>query len=176
MRTASRLRRGFHAATVVFGVVAAAALLWRPAPPSGEIAPAGPAALEPPHPAAGGADGAVIIIDANIFSRERVAPAVRYDPLATGPEDEFSMVDPLPPEPDTAVAETTPRLYGTVLGPAGRVALMRLDPSLPSAQVYREGDRAAGYHVLRIDEQSVVLGTPQGRIVLRLTRSEGAMP
>jgi len=69
-----------------------------------------------------------------------------------------------------------PRLYGTVFGPGGPVALMRLDAAAPEARLYREGDRAGAWQVVKINERSVVLGSPQGQIVLRLTRSEGSTP
>lgn len=72
--------------------------------------------------------------------------------------------------------EAVPHLFGTVIGPGGATALMRLDPAVPGAQIYREGDRAGIYRVVRISEQSVILSGPGGQIVLRLIPPGGPTP
>jgi hypothetical protein len=162
--------------TVLSAAVAMAALLWRPAVPSVEVPLAGLETAPAPHAplATTGPAAAQAIIEANIFSASRVAPRTRYNPLASDSEDVA------PPVYDSAIADTTamggeavPQLYGVVLGPGGATALMRLDASVPDAQLYREGERAGGYRVLKISEGAVTLAGPRGRIVLRLIRSEG---
>jgi hypothetical protein len=115
------------------------------------------------------------VIAGNIFSSSRKAPATRYDPYATP--------NPYTPPPvagmgvpevtETADPDAVPKLYGTLSGPAGPAALLRLDPSAPGARLYREGERGGAYRVERIDGQSVVLAGPGGRIVLRLAPPPG---
>lgn len=128
-----------------------------------------PVALPPAVPA-----DVQAIVDGNIFSPTRTAPAERYDPYGGAAEDAEPMFGEV--FEDEAVTDDggVPKLYGTVVGPDGGVALLRLDPALADARPYRVGDRAAGYRVLRIDTSSVVLSGPGGRIVLRLNRSEGS--
>ncbi len=133
-----------------------------------------PAALDSAAPATapaaiGDAARRAAVVEANIFSDARRPPSVRYDPFA--PEPGFAPAPaPEPGVPAPADDDGVPRLYGTLLGPGGALALMRLDPALPDAQLYREGDRVGPYRVGRITEQSVILDTSGGRIVLRLNR------
>jgi hypothetical protein len=53
---------------------------------------------------------------------------------------------------------------------------MRLDAGNPEAQIYREGDSGGRYRVVKINERSVILEGPSGRIELRLQRPERATP
>lgn len=169
-----RLRRAFNGVTIIFFTLAGGALLWPAMPAIDGVPPAGLDAVDTARFARAdpGPDWSAVIIDANIFSRTRAAPANRYDPLAVDVEPEASMDEFVTPEPEAVV----PHLFGTVLGPGGAVALLRLDARIAEARPYREGDAAGGYRVLKINEQSVVLGSPQGQIVLRLTRSRGSTP
>ncbi|MBI4521872.1 MAG: hypothetical protein HY701_13625 [Gemmatimonadetes bacterium] len=175
-----RIELALWAVTIIFAVATAGTLFWRPAIPRVEIPPAG---LDtPPAPGAPRVvmDAAAVqaIVDANIFSSSRAAPAVRYSPLEPDPGTGAAMM------PDPALTETTggtddeavPHLYGTVIGPRGATALMRLDPAIPGAQIYREGDRGGIYRVVRINEQSVILSGPGGRIVLSLIPPGGPTP
>lgn len=167
-----RLALGLWAVTIIFAAAAAGTLFWRPAVTAVEIPPAGLDA--PPAPGAPRVvmdpAAAQTIVDANIFSSSRAAPAVRYSALEPDPGTGAAMI------PDPAMVEATgvtddeavPHLYGTVIGPRGATALMRLDPGIPGAQIYREGDRGGIYRVVRINEQSVILSGPEGRIVLSL--------
>lgn len=68
-----------------------------------------------------------------------------------------------------------PLLYGTMLG-SQPSALMRLDPGVDGAQVYREGDTGGSYRVIKINERSVVLSGPSGRVVLHLVNPDGQTP
>lgn len=124
-------------------------------------------------------DGGVsqAIVRANIFSASRKAPRARYRPFAAEPVP----LDPLVEEspmigPPVDPVESVPQLSGIMSGPNGRSALLRLDPAVEGAQLYREGDRGGAYRVLKINEQSVELSGPAGRVTLRLKRPEGQMP
>lgn len=165
-----------RALTMIFLVVAAGALLLRPSLSAVEIPLAGldalPATRSPRSvidPAAGEA-----IVDANIFSSSRAAPEVRYSPFESDSESDAPMITESAMEDSIAITEdeAAPRLYGTVVGPSGASALMRLDAATPGAQLYREGDRGGTFRVVKINEQSVVLSGRQGRIVLRLSPPE----
>ena len=110
------------------------------------------------------------IVNANIFSASRKAPRTRYRPFAA---ESAAPEVTMPPAETGEVGldnERVPQLSGIMLGPSGPSALLRLDPGKPDAQVYREGERGGRYRVLKINEQSVVLSGPAGRIVLRLQR------
>lgn len=74
-------------------------------------------------------------------------------------------------QPNPAAADA-PVLYGTMLGDRP-TALLRLNRE--GAQSYREGDVAGGYRIEKINEGSVTLSGPSGRMVIRLTPS-GKLP
>jgi hypothetical protein len=70
-----------------------------------------------------------------------------------------------------------PALFGTMISPDGAQALLHLDPTSAEPRLYRVGDRAGRYRVLRIDEREVTLNGPRGRVVLRLpVRPDGDTP
>lgn len=162
--------------TAIFVAVAAWFLIRPARVPDAEVGPAG---LDAP-PAASAPDAtadpavAEAVARANIFADSRTPPAVRYNPFEPEPAAEADMQSAAGAA--GAADAAVPRLFGTILGPGGPLALMRLDPAVPDAQLYREGDRAGRYRVVTIAEQSVVLDTSEGRIVLRLTRSEASSP
>jgi hypothetical protein len=165
--------------TALFVIVAAGALLWRPAVPNDEIPPEGIGTHSMKHAPAAPLDVTAnqVIVEGNIFSAARKAPAVRYNPfepdwgsVGTGVTEPVAEAPAADANPEGA---GVPKLFGTMVGPHGAAALLRLDASLPEAQIYREGDRAGGYRVEKINEQSVVLRGPAGRVELRLVRPEG---
>ncbi len=164
----ARVELSLRGLTVIGILVAAGALSWRPSVPAGEIVPAGlesPAVAEPPPAIDHAAEQAIVA--GNIFSASRAAAARRFDPLATGGGS-------VPESAPNGADEGVPRLYGTVVGPRGASALMLFDARVAGAQLYREGDRGGTYRVKKIDEQSVILIGPEGRIVLRLTHPQGS--
>jgi len=120
------------------------------------------------------------IVDANIFSPTRQRPDSRTVPDVGTPmadpgfETDFAIDDTLPADPVVAdspaprVEDGVPRLYGVVHGAAGPQALLRLERARSGATLYREGDRAGGYRVRRIDADHVALDGPRGGLVLRL--------
>jgi hypothetical protein len=178
MRSLARILFGLRAMTAIFAGFALFALLRPPGVPSTDAAVAGldAAGLTLATPAR--ASDVSGIVSANIFSASRRAPASRYRPFGAEPE-----VAAPPARLDAAAAEApsapragVPQFFGTVVGPRGTFALLRLDASTPDAQLYREGDSAGGYRVVTINEQSVVLSGPRGRIELRLIRPGGPTP
>jgi hypothetical protein len=172
-----RIELAFQALTFVFVTLAALALLWRPAAPSAEIPPdelSAHAKPETPLAAVDPTDGQTIVAS-NIFSASRTAPRERYRPYGM---DAASAPSPAPGYPaetasTSADGEAVPHLYGTIVGPQGTAALLRLDPAVQGAQLYRVGDTGGKYRVTEIAERSVVLTGPRGRIVLRLDRAGG---
>ena len=172
-----RWERIFQIAAALFGLLALSALLWPARVSNAEIAPPGStvraskAAARTFEPSAADA-----VIAGNIFSPARAAPARRFNPA----EPDGPVVTPPPPVANAEVAsddeEAVPRLFGIVIGPAGATALLRLDRANPEAQIYREGDRGGRYRVVKINERSVILDGPSGRIELRLPRPERATP
>jgi hypothetical protein len=173
--TAPRLETILRALSVFFAALAVTVFLWPVSVPRNQIAPAG---LEAPSSQPARASDPSItqsIVTANIFSAGRKPPSSRYNPFEP---------DPIAPEPslgasmmvDTGVVsneDTVPGLFGIMSSPAGSTALMRLDAAVPEAVLYREGDRAGQYRVIKINSQSVVLSGPRGQTVLQLKRPEG---
>jgi hypothetical protein len=163
-------------ARAVIGVsllVAVIALLWPPTVPK--------AAQTPPEAASRGTASTLrhksadnnLIAQANIFSAVREAPKVRYVPY--GYETDSDEVPQKATTQPPAQRAAAPILFGTVMGDRPG-ALMSLDPAVPGAQMYHEGDRAGGYRVVRIGERAVTLTGPAGQIVLQLNRAEGQTP
>ena len=160
-------------------VLAAWALFWPRGLPEDEIAPEVAAAAAAPGAGPPRPDPAAVeaIHAGNIFSRTRAAPSTRYNPVEAdadryAPAVTESVVTEAPADEESMV----PRLFGIVAGPGGASALLRLDPAVPEAQLYREGERGGLYRVVKINEQSVVLSGSGGPIVLRLIRPEGQTP
>jgi len=173
----TRLELALRALTAIFVLSALGALLWRPATGALRAPDADFDAAPAPSVAVAAADPATTesIIAANIFSPSRTPPAARYQPLAIGDDAAAAEVANAAPADATMVdaEDAVPRLYGVIAGPHGRAALLRLDPDAPDAQLLREGESSGSYRVVRINEQSVVLTGPAGRVELRLIRPEG---
>jgi hypothetical protein len=176
VRARWRIDRALTAGAALFGLSAAIALALPPRVPAIEVKPAGIAAADIKAATPTGDNSAAdAVIDGNIFSAARKAPAKRFNPAEP---DEPVVAE----EPAANVAEPiseearVPRLFGIVVGPGGATALLRLDPANPEAQVYREGDTGGRYRVVQINEKSVIVEGPSGRIELRLPRPEGTQP
>jgi hypothetical protein len=179
MNPTRRLELVLRVLAVVFVIVGAAALATGPSIPETAMPPADLAALPTTAPGKSRLTDITrdveTVLDANIFSVTRARPRNRYDPYGSLPNAPPAMtpgsyepdVTPLSPE------ETVPRLFGTVVGPGGAAALLRLDPATPEARLYREGESGGRYRVVRILDQSVVLMGPNGSITLRLPPPPG---
>lgn len=68
------------------------------------------------------------------------------------------------------------RLFGVASGAAGAVALIDADPVIPGAEIYRLGDRIAGYTITTIADTLVVLDGAAGRRVLTLQQTARRLP
>lgn len=108
------------------------------------------------------------IVADNIFDQDRSPPTVRYMPPELAVEDEVPQRAPVRP--------AGPRLFGVAVGPTGAVALIDADPTIPGAEVYREGDLVAGARLIEIGDTAVVLEGPAGRRVLTLPSSSRRFP
>ena len=71
-----------------------------------------------------------------------------------------------PPKPKPAGPGI--RLFGITKGPNGAVALIDADPKIKGAEIYRVGDRVAGWPISAISDSTVVVARPSGPLVLRL--------
>jgi hypothetical protein len=175
-----RMVRALQSVAAIGIAVTLWALLW---PVRANVAPL-PAAL----PAVGAPDSVRAeadsltteqIVDANIFSLSRRRPARRTMPTSTTTLSDtmaslgLSLTDTASTMPATdsvgpRAPDRVPRLYGVVDGGGGAQALLRLERARPGAALYREGDRAGGYRVRRIERDRVALDGPRGGLVLRL--------
>ena len=108
------------------------------------------------------ADGYANVIEGNIFSPSRQAPATRQAPSV----DEPPLVRP----------PRRLRLSGIVRGPDGIVALIDADPAIPGAELYRLGDQVGPYRVEEATDSVVVLRGASGTQVLRLDSGPGRVP
>lgn len=189
---ASALADALLALALAMAAVGAALLVWRPAPRVPELRPSVPPPPAPARAAPASADAALeaAVVRGNLFSPARTPPRVRYLPPDAGgvggaPEPfaeptPGSPAEPPPPRgPDDA-----PQFYGTVIGPPpeGARALLRLDGRAPGARLYAEGEGAAGWRVVRVEPERVVLAGAGGRVTLRLpqpgarARADSAAP
>jgi hypothetical protein len=159
--------------TAVYIVMAAVAFVLPTRVPDSAIEPGALRTVAAATAPAALHDGSVgdVIVNANIFSFSRKAPARRYDPLTFGTEAE-ALPQPVAAAPVVSDEDAVPKLYGIVGGPDGAAALLRLDAAIAGALLYRAGEKGGAYRVVEIHEQSVVLSGPSGRITLRLVRQE----
>lgn len=153
-------------AVVLFAAGVVAWVIDAPIPEAtSAVVTPGPGVTASRPPAAGvagsfGTDPASIV-SGNMFSASRSAPAVRYNPPVGG-GDAFAAAD-LPAETLPDQVASVPRVYGTVLGPAGAMALFQPDSAGASGRLYREGERVGAFRIEKILGSSVVLRGPGGR-------------
>ncbi|MCU0647706.1 MAG: hypothetical protein MUF00_06905 [Gemmatimonadaceae bacterium] len=168
-------------ALAVVGAVAAAGVALLPA--SVTVAAAPPMASdsaragEIAHTAA--VDTLVtVVIDENIFSATRRAPATRWSApgLDTAPPPDMpatdSAVSTMLPADSAALADPVPALYGTVVGDGAPRALLRLSPNDGAPRLYGIGDRHGGWRVVAISPRRVVLASRDGSRTVRLPDTE----
>ncbi len=138
--------------------------------PSRQSQPArGPATASQSSPASQpNADDANAIVTANLFSATRAAPALRYTPNAQGAADAGEAgAEPMP-----APAAVPPRVYGTMTGPTGAMALIQPDSAGASGRLYQEGERVGPFRIEKILKSSVVLRGPSGRVEIPVEQRE----
>ena len=178
MRSLPRIERALLLVALLFALVAAVALAWPAHVPTRTVAPPGidriATKAATPRTLTANSDAADAVIAGNIFNATRTAPPRRYNP--TEPDESVIVAPPEPEQIEANDEESVPHLFGVVIGPAGATALLRLDATIPEAQIYREGDAAGGYRIVKINERSVILDGPTGRFELRLKRPDKATP
>ncbi|MEI6740756.1 MAG: hypothetical protein WCK74_10665 [Gemmatimonadaceae bacterium] len=120
-------------------------------------------------------DAAERVIHGDIFSSTRRAPSVAF--VEPGRADATPAAPMAPMATDTAPSLTAdfPVLSGIVTVNGERQALLQLRADDGAPRLYRVGSTHAGYQLLAIDRDAVILSGPTGRRTLRLsTRSASA--
>ena len=115
------------------------------------------------------------VVRTNVFAATRTPPRVRWAP--PGDPDSAATIDPmaLAPQPAQALRpargpDDPPQFYGTIVGPDGPRALLRLDGRVPGAQLYAAGEGEGGWRVVRVEPERVVLTSAGERVTLHLPR------
>ena len=103
------------------------------------------------------------IVARNLFSATRRAPSVRFVP--PGSETD---APPTPSPTSAAVADDGPRLYGIISQDGARRALLQLPGADSAPQLVSEGDRHAGYRIVSIGQDRVVVASSAGMRTVRL--------
>ncbi len=171
--TSGRLKIVLDVATVV--LVAAGAALWLFAPPlpdakdgnlrsTGSMRSRAQLVAESQSLSA----EAVAIVTGNMFSATRAAPARRYTPTSGSVADPGEAV----PEAMMTPSAPPPRVYGTMTGAGGAMALIQPDSSGASGRLYREGERVGSFRIEKILGNSVVMRGPAGRIEIPVEKRE----
>lgn len=145
--------------------------LWNPGPPTGARQDRKPGS-PPTATVTAGREGQVNIpgiVAANIFSPKRAAPSRRYDPAnPDGPDVSMGAPDMAMESPPQVAL---PQLFGTVLGPAGAMALMQGDSSDGPGRLFREGDRIGRFRIVKVKTNSVIVSGPSGRVEIPVERN-----
>jgi hypothetical protein len=92
-----------------------------------------------------------------------------FNPTRSGPLEEAPAAEPLPAAPDAPQGPQAEdfKLVAISAGPSGRVAVLRL-AATGDVLYLREGQPLQSWSVLSVGEQSVVVGTAQSSIELKL--------
>ena len=110
-----------------------------------------------------------VIVNGNVFSATRKAPRTRFMPPnervpAVGPNPTY---DALPPV--VASSDSLPMLSGIVSINGERQALLQMSASDEAPKLYRINESHAGYRVVQIGPDMVVLASRAGTRTLRLS-------
>ena len=143
-------------------------------PARSAVPSAPPLPADVPAPATGAArsDGdslIAVIVNGNVFSSTRRAPRTRFVP-----PNERSTVVESPPSygastPEVASDDSLPRLSGIVAINGERRALLQMVAADESPKLYRINESHAGYRVVQIGPDMVVLASRAGTRTLRLS-------
>lgn len=169
--TEYRTRQLLLSLTAAAALFAAAFLIFQPGlpapraeqqPSDARLGPAKPLREKSDDPDAG-----PMVVSSDIFSATRLAPRERYNPSAGD----------APQQPTTGFVapeslEPPPRLSGVMNGPGGAAALMQMDSSGSSGRLYHAGDRIGGYRLVKIDDSSVIVSGPRGRVRIRVSSTD----
>ncbi|MEO8575750.1 MAG: hypothetical protein ABI556_03580 [Gemmatimonadales bacterium] len=107
------------------------------------------------------------IVTGDIFSPTRAAPAARYTPNSQGSVDTGEPVPEMMPP-----AASPPRVYGTMTGPNGAMALIQPDSAGAAGRLYRAGERVGSFRIEKILKSSVVMRGPSGRVEIPVEQRE----
>ncbi len=145
--------------------------VWNPLPPSEsrEVREQGHAATAAVTTGREGQVDISGIVAANIFSATRAAPSRRYDPGNLEGSDVSSGAPEMAMQ--SQPQEALPQLFGTVLGPAGAMALMQGDSSDGPGRLFREGDRIGQFKIVKVKTNSVIVSGPSGRVEIPVERN-----
>lgn len=125
--------------------------------------------------AARGADAdslASVVVAGNLFSATRQAPRTRFVPPGQATVMAAAMngaMDSTGAMNQGSLADSLPRLTGIVTTNGERRALVQFVLADGAPQLYAVGDARAGFRVLRIESDRVVLVTRSGTRTLRLS-------
>jgi hypothetical protein len=110
-------------------------------------------------------------VNGNVFSASRRAPTTRF--VVPGSADVMAAPAAMAMAADSTVvgddAESWPKLSGIVSVSGERQALLQLAAADGHASLYRAGDVHAGYRIVRIEANLVVLAHRAGTRTLRLS-------
>ncbi len=111
------------------------------------------------------------VIESNVFSATRRAPRTRFvvpgQAVATDPN---AMIGAMEPMGSASADDSLPRLSGIIADGGERRALLQLVAADGAPRLYRIGDVHAGYRVVRIGPDQVVLASRAGTRTLRLSQ------
>lgn len=112
------------------------------------------------------------VVNSNVFSATRRAPTSRFVvPGQAAAMDVYSTATEASAQPDSASA-SLPQLSGIVSERGQRQALLQLLASDGGPRLYREGDVHAGYRIVRIGVDYVLLTSRAGTRTVRLSPRE----
>ncbi len=159
MRTTAPLLYSVAVALLLVGLSArmAAGRLWTPdlaAPPDAPATPVMPVTAQVQNDAG----LAEIVASTNPFSPRRTPPGVRF-------------ADSSPPPPTAAAPPMRHIIHLFGIGSTGgrATALLDADPRVPGAEIYQVGDALpGGGRVVQIEDDHVVIDSPEGRQRLRM--------
>jgi len=130
---------------------------------------ADPPALVPEAPGNESDSLIAVIVNGNVFSATRKAPRVRFLP----PGERAAVVEAPPgygmPSPAVASNDSLPMLSGIVAINGERQALLQMTAADESPKLYRINESHAGYRVVQIGPDMVVLASRAGTRTLRLS-------
>jgi hypothetical protein len=169
-----------HGVATVCAIAACVVFVWRPSFSGRAAAPSVPpritTATAPVSLVSGDRSEtdslASIVIAGNIFSATRQAPRSRFVPPGEAAVMASTMngaMDSTSAMNEGSLADSLPRLTGIVTTNGERRALVQFALTDGAPQLYAVGDARAGFRVLRIESDKVVLATRGGSRTLRLS-------
>ena len=188
--SARRVRspRTLDALAVACALIAVALLLWPVSggvveagasrEPAGSASPPPPVAVEPAASAeavtatvASAESDSLLgaVINGNVFSATRRAPRVRFSPPGQRALEAELPTDPAEDASGVTADDALPRLSGIVAVNGERRALLQFVAADEVPKLYRINESHAGYRIVQIGPDRVVLASRAGTRTLRLS-------